>query len=269
MENNAPLPTEAALAAPPPHDVMAWLAQTDAVGLTVLAVMVLMSVASWTIILVKSLRYLVQFRHGRRFMRQFWTATSFDEALAALLRNDSRDPFTTLVREGVAAETHYVRQRVGTLGEACSRSEFLTRALRNALSNITSGLESGLTVLASVGSTAPFIGLFGTVWGIYHALVRIGTTGSTSIDQVAGPVGEALIMTACGLAVAVPAVLAYNALVRKNRVVLTELDAAAHDLHAYFTSGARIHAVAAAGECAAVKPMPAGSATARAGTPPA
>jgi biopolymer transport protein ExbB len=226
-----------------PHGVFEYFSQTDAVGMTVLALMVLMSVATWAIILAKSLRYLVQHRHGKRFIQRFWAATSFDAAIDALQRDGSRDPFTTLVREGVAAESHYVQQRVGTLGESCSRSEFLTRALRNTLNNVTAQLESGLTVLASVGSTAPFVGLFGTVWGIYHALVRIGSTGSTSIDQVAGPVGEALIMTACGLAVAIPAVLAYNALTRTNRIVLTELDAAAHDLHAYFTSGARIHGV--------------------------
>jgi biopolymer transport protein ExbB len=244
METNAALPPDlTSTGAPPPHDAMAYFAQADAVGLTVLAILVLMSVATWSIIVAKSLRYLVQHRYGKRFMRQFWAATSFDEAFAALLRNHSRDPFSMLVRDGVAAETHFVRQRVGTLGEACSRSEFLTRALRNTLSNVTARLESGLTLLASVGSTAPFIGLFGTVWGIYHALVRIGMTGSTSIDQVAGPVGEALIMTAAGLVVAIPAVLAYNAMVRTNRIVLAELDAAAHDLHAYFTSGARIHAV--------------------------
>jgi biopolymer transport protein ExbB len=118
----------------------------------------------------------------------------------------------------------------------------MTRALRRAVQRASAGLDSGLAILASVGATAPFVGLFGTVWGIYHALIGIGFTGQATIDKVAGPVGEALIMTAFGIAVAVPAVLAYNFLLRANRVIGQELDGFAHDLHAYFTTGARLSA---------------------------
>jgi biopolymer transport protein ExbB len=128
---------------------------------------------------------------------------------------------------------------VNRLTEAGSASDFLTRSMRRVIDEETARLESGLTVLASIGSTAPFIGLFGTVWGVYHALVNIGMSGQGTLDKVAGPVGEALVMTALGLAVAIPAVLAYNALVRRNRIVLAALDAFAHDLFAILTTGAR------------------------------
>ena len=120
-------------------------------------------------------------------------------------------------------------------------SDWVTRSLRNTMDEFTSRLQSGLAILASVGSTAPFIGLFGTVWGIYHALLSIGTAGQATIDKVAGPVGESLIMTALGLAVAIPAVLGYNALVRGNKGVLQKLNRFAHDLHAYFVTGTRVN----------------------------
>ena len=119
-------------------------------------------------------------------------------------------------------------------------SDWVTRCLRNGINEFTARMQSGLAILASVGSTAPFVGLFGTVWGIYHALIVIGTTGQASIDKVAGPIGEALIMTAFGLAVAIPAVLGYNAIVRGNKGVLGALNSFAHDLHAFFVTGARL-----------------------------
>ena len=119
-------------------------------------------------------------------------------------------------------------------------SDWVTGSLRNSIDEFTARLQSGLAILASVGSTAPFLGLFGTVWGIYHALIAIGTSGQSTIDKVAGPVGEALIMTALGLAVAIPAVLGYNALVRGNKFILVRMNSFAHDLHAYFVTGARI-----------------------------
>jgi biopolymer transport protein ExbB len=131
----------------------------------------------------------------------------------------------------------------------------VTRCLRNGIDEFTARLQSGLAILASVGSTAPFIGLFGTVWGIYHALVAIGTSGQASIDKVAGPIGEALIMTAFGLAVAIPAVLGYNALVRGNKGMLNGLNSFAHDLHAYFVTGARVDS----GQATATSPLKKGA----------
>ena len=132
---------------------------------------------------------------------------------------------------------HHARHGLDRLNEAGSGADFLTRSIRRVIDEETAKLESGLTVLASVGSTAPFVGLFGTVWGVYHALVAIGLAGQGTLDRIAGPVGEALIMTALGLAVAIPAVLAYNALVRSNRIVLAQLDAFAHDVFAFLTTG--------------------------------
>lgn len=217
-----------------------FLAQADPIILGVLVVLVLMSIATWYLILNKGSRTWLSQRRSLRVVKRFWAAESLSQALAELDRGHSTDGFTELVRQGVSADTHYRRHPPQTLGEACSHSEFVTRALRQAIATETARLEGGLTLLASVGSTAPFVGLFGTVWGIYHALIRISMSGQATLDQVAGPVGEALIMTALGLVVAVPAVLAYNAFVRANRVVLAQLDAFAHDLHAYLTTGARI-----------------------------
>jgi biopolymer transport protein ExbB len=135
---------------------------------------------------------------------------------------------------------HHDQLTEDRLAGTLHRADFLDRALRASINREMERLETGLTFLATVGSTAPFVGLFGTVWGIFHALVRIGATGETSLDQVAGPVGEALIMTALGLAVAVPAVLGYNLLVRNNRVIIASFHAFAEDLLAYLTTGARV-----------------------------
>ena len=139
-------------------------------------------------------------------------------------------------------------------GFGLNLSETVTRALRSQIVRSQVGIESGLTFLASVGATAPFIGLFGTVWGIYHALVALSGSSQVVLDKVAGPVGEALIMTAAGLFVAIPAVLAYNALTRANRLIFAQLDGFAHDLHAYLTTG--VHLPAVTGQAAAARPVP-------------
>jgi biopolymer transport protein ExbB len=174
------------------------------------------------------------------FLESFWNAPSIDAVAAQLSQNQPVDPFARVAAQGLEASRHYRKSATAGLAEAGGQGEFLTRAIRRAITRETAALESGLTVLASVGSTAPFVGLFGTVWGIYHALIAIGSSGSATLDAVAGPVGEALIMTAAGLAVAIPAVLAYNAFARGNRVVLAELDGFAHDLHAFLTTGAKL-----------------------------
>ncbi|MCI0750165.1 MAG: MotA/TolQ/ExbB proton channel family protein [Nevskiales bacterium] len=155
------------------------------------------------------------------------------------------------------AHRHHERHGVNKLDEAGSSADFITRILKRTIDEDTARMESGLTVLASVGSTAPFVGLFGTVWGIYHALIAIGVSGAGTLDKVSGPVGEALIMTALGLAVAIPAVLGYNFLVRANRVTLARLDSFAHDLFTFLATGARIDAqihAPASGNVAPIKP---------------
>jgi len=128
------------------------------------------------------------------------------------------------------------------LRQELDKSDWVTRSLQNTIDDATADLQSGMAILASVGSTSPFVGLFGTVWGIYHALMQIGMAGQATIDKVAGPIGEALIMTALGLAVAIPAVLGYNALVRGNKSVITRMNRFAHDLHALLMTGSRVKA---------------------------
>jgi biopolymer transport protein ExbB len=206
-----------------------FLAQTDAVGMAILVLLLFMSVASWYLIVTKAVAIVLERRRSGRFIAKFWEAPSVSTVQARLDEGPADEPFTHLAQHAVAAHGK---------GDA----EFLTRAMRRVIDENTARIESGLTVLASVGSTAPFMGLFGTVWGVYHALAAIGLSGQGTLDKVAGPVGEALIMTALGLAVAIPAVLAYNGFVRTNRLVLAQLDAFAHDLFAVLTTGSHVGA---------------------------
>lgn len=217
----------------------AFIAQGDVLLWAVLLLLLGMSAASWTLIVTKAARGRRVRREASAFVAFFWQASSLDEVARRFIRQAPAEPFARVAQQGMQAAAHHERHAAQRLGEACSHDEFVTRAIRRAIARETAGLESGLTLLASVGSTAPFIGLFGTVWGIYHALAAIGASGAATLEQVAGPVGEALIMTAVGLAVAIPAVLAYNALVRLNRVLLDELDGFAHDLHGFLTIGVK------------------------------
>jgi biopolymer transport protein ExbB len=204
-----------------------FLAQTDAVGKGLLVILVAMSVLSWYLIVTKALAGWLERRRSAGFLSVFWNSPSIAVVQRHLEKDHAVDSFSRLASHAVAARGR-------------GDGEFLTRAMRRVMDEETVRHESGLTALASVGATAPFVGLFGTVWGVYHALVSIGISGQGTLDKVAGPVGEALIMTALGLAVAIPAVLAYNAFVRSNRVVLARLDAFAHDLHAVLTTGSHV-----------------------------
>ena len=218
--------------------------QGDLVSNLVAIMLIVMSIATWTVILLKIYDQCRQKRYGGG-VESFWHSTSLHDGLQHL-GDHPESSFLKLAVDGVSAVAHLDSssnhsQRVQKqLHDQLDLSDWVTRALRNSAEISTAKLQSGLYLLASIGSTAPFIGLFGTVWGIYHALARIGQTGQTSLDQVAGPIGEALVMTALGLAVAIPAVLAYNALLRVNKKISEDLNRFAHDLHAYLVTGARV-----------------------------
>ncbi|MDB5964318.1 MAG: outer rane transport energization protein ExbB [Polaromonas sp.] len=224
-------------------------AQGDIVTKSVALLLLVMSLASWMVMIIKTLD-LIRYKRVARSAEDFWHSEDFAAGLGKL-GSDPSNPFRQLALEGREATLHH-RNTKAHLHDALDMSDWVTRTLRNAIDEFTSRLQSGLAILASVGSTAPFVGLFGTVWGIYHALLSIGAAGQATIDKVAGPIGESLIMTALGLAVAIPAVLGYNALVRGNKGVLQKLNRFAHDLHAYYVTGAR---VSAAGGSANVVPM--------------
>ena len=218
--------------------------QGDLVSNLVAILLIAMSIATWTVILLKMISQWRQKRFGQQ-VETFWHSTSLKEGLRSLGER-SDNAFHKLATDGMDAVAHLDGPKVHgcmeqkQLHDQLDLSDWVTRALRNSADISAARLQSGLSLLASIGSTAPFIGLFGTVWGIYHALARIGQTGQTSLDQVAGPIGEALVMTALGLAVAIPAVLAYNALLRVNKKITGELNRFAHDLHAYLVTGARV-----------------------------
>ena len=224
--------------------------QGDWVTRIVFAALLLMSLASWIVILLKALGVVQAKRQAAR-VEGFWHSSDMAEGLSKLGADDA-NPFRDLAIEGREAAAHH-RATKAQLHDSLDASDWISRSLRNSIDATTGKLQSGLAILASVGSTAPFVGLFGTVWGIYHALMKIGAAGQASIDQVAGPIGEALIMTALGLAVAIPAVLGYNALVRGNKHILAKLGRFAHDLHAYYVTGARVTAASSDGNVVALK----------------
>ncbi len=217
--------------------LMTFWAQADVVGKSTALLLLVMSLATWYLILSKALQMWRMRHEADSAQNAFRDCADIGTALTCMKNDAPQSPFTSVTAEGIAARAQYDRlARSGTV-PPLDLSEFMTRALRRAMQRAAAGMDSGLSVLASVGATAPFIGLFGTVWGIYHALIGIGFTGQASLDKVAGPVGEALIMTAFGIAVAIPAVLAYNFCLRSNRILREELDGFAQDLHAYFMTG--------------------------------
>jgi biopolymer transport protein ExbB len=211
--------------------------QGDWVTKTVALLLLAMSLASWIVILIKALD-IWKYKKLAQRSEDFWHSEDLATGLARLGSDDS-NPFRQAALTGREATAHHRNTQV-QLHDTLDASDWITRSLRNSIDDSTARLQAGLAILASVGSTAPFVGLLGTVWGIYHALLGIGASGQATIDKVAGPIGEALIMTALGLAVAIPAVLGYNALVRGNKSILTKLNRFAHDLHAYFVTGARV-----------------------------
>jgi len=214
-----------------PYGLGALWAQGDAVAKGTLLILVLMSMGSWYVIFTKLAEQSKMQKFARDTQTNFWASGSVRQAADAL---DAASPFRFIAEKGLEGASKHV----GLLGTV-DFNTWVTMSIQRAMGTVQSRMQDGLAVLATVGSTAPFVGLFGTVWGIYHALVKIGMSGQASIDKVAGPVGEALIMTAIGLAVAVPAVLGYNWLVRRNKAVMEEVNAFGSDLHAVLLASAK------------------------------
>lgn len=215
-----------------------FIMQAGPVAIFVAALLLMMSVASWYFIVVKCWQYWRLSQATKHYQQAFWEAPN---VAAALLIDAKKTPAYHMAHDAVEAATHHQTHATKNIAEACSHEEFVARSMRRSMAKTASQLESGLSVLASVGSVSPFIGLFGTVWGIYHALAAISASGQATLDKVAGPVGEALIMTAIGLAVAIPAVLAYNAFVKTNRGIIQQLDNFGQDLHILLTTGALLN----------------------------
>lgn len=201
----------------------------DAVLIGVFLMLVLMSVATWTMIVVRIIR-LRRAKAANALVRErFWAAKNLEEAVGVARSNES--PMSDLVLDAVKACEFYRLNKGTDLASGVSVNQYLMRQMNHTLGELRRQFDGGMTLLATVGSTAPFIGLFGTVWGIYHALINISNSGQMSIAAVAGPIGEALVATAAGLFVAIPAVLAYNFLTRSNKTLSQDMNAFAHDLH--------------------------------------
>jgi biopolymer transport protein ExbB len=231
-----------------------FLAQTDGIGKCVLLALLALSLASWYVVAIKAWQLRTGARRSRDFLNDFRQAAT-PLAVERLLANAAAaEPFARLAAQGLETCRHLRQRNEQRLLDTAAHEELVAAALRCTMQEEATVAEQGLSLLASVGSTSPFIGLFGTVWGIYHALEAIGQSGQASLDKVAGPVGEALIMTACGLAVAIPAVLAYNAFIRALRVEQSRWDSFAHDLLLLFASGAQAWRSDAAGSAQPLAP---------------
>jgi len=249
MENQAPTTTVAN-----PYGLAALWLNGDIIDRSVLVLLLLMSLASWYVILIKLWDQAKLKRAGRVVDKQFWTASSLKDGVDRLKKGDD---FRHIAEDGLRAASHHD----GRLTDRIDLNEWITMSLQRAVDGVNSKMSSGLGLLATVGSTAPFVGLFGTVWGILNALVSIGLAGQASIDKVAGPVGSALIMTALGLFVAVPAVWGYNLLLGRQKVLQDMMRNFASDLHAYLVGGVRVDtgtAMAGGARPAAAKAAPLG-----------
>ena len=215
-----------------PYGLSALWNQGDFVAKGTLIIMVIMSMGSWYIIFTKLFEQRQMLRSANASAETFWKAPSVKAGVGAL---EEGSAFRYIAETGIKASDHHE----GTMVEQIDKHTWVTMSVDRAVSSVQGRLQDGLAFLATVGSTAPFVGLFGTVWGTYNALVQIGVSGQASIDKVAGPVGESLIMTAIGLAVAVPAVMGYNWLIRRNKQVMDRTKAFAGDLHNVLIAGKR------------------------------
>ncbi len=215
-----------------PYGLKALWTQGDTVAHGTLIILTLMSLGSWYVIFTKLFEQRTMLKSAKTSADKFWKAGSVAAGVGALEQGSA---FRFIAEQGIKSSEHHE----GTMVESIDKHTWISMSVDRAVGNVNNRLQDGMAVLATVGSTAPFVGLFGTVWGIYNALVKIGISGQASIDKVAGPVGEALIMTAIGLAVAVPAVMGYNWLLRRNKAVMDQTRAFAGDLHNVLIAGKR------------------------------
>jgi biopolymer transport protein ExbB len=228
-----PMPASAAKksdTAENPYGIEALWKGSDNIARSVLVLLAIMSIGSWYIMIVKLLEQTKMNRHARTVDKQFWQAKSVGAGAGSLEKNSA---YRFIAEAGVQATSDH-----GGLKSHIPMNDWIPMSITAAVDRVHATTQGGLAFLATVGSTSPFVGLFGTVWGIYHALTAIGISGQASIDKVAGPVGEALIMTAIGLAVAIPAVLAYNWLARRNKAVMDEVREFADELNAVIVGSA-------------------------------
>ena len=241
-----------------PYGLLAALEQGGTIAYATFGILVIMSAASWYILFVKLFEQQKIINQGKRARTVFWQSPNLREGANKLEKNSA---YRQIVDDGITALEQHDK-----LTDPIDQHDWMLNSLARSQGAIASKLSGGLALLATVGSTAPFVGLFGTVIGIYRALIKIGAAGQASIDAVAGPVGEALIMTALGLAVAVPAVMGYNWLMRRNKAVLEELARFSNDLHGYMMSGGKVRpAVGAATGGAAAAGRPGATASAAPG----
>ena len=210
------------------------IAQADNLSIGVLLVLAAMSLASWFVMLTRLWDQRLIAKSYAQAQKKFWAAGNLWDGMAALSGRDN--VFRMLAEDGIRAAQHHE----GQLAEQISLNDWITVSLYRSIESVTNRLVAGLSVLATTGSVSPFVGLLGTVWGIYNAMQRISLSGQTSIEQIAGPIGEALIMTAIGLFVAVPAVIGYNWLLRRNKLLHEKMKRFAADLHTYLVGGKRV-----------------------------
>jgi biopolymer transport protein ExbB len=221
-------------AATGPTGVLKLIEQADGLSIAVLIVLSVMSLASWFVILTRFWDQRLIAKSYAEAQKKFWASGNPWDGMAALSGRDNA--LRMLVEDGVRAAQHHE----GQLAEQISLNDWITVSLYRSIESVNNRLVAGLSILATTGSVSPFVGLLGTVWGIYNALQRIAVSGQTSIEQIAGPIGEALIMTAIGLFVAVPAVIGYNWLLRRNKQLHEKMKRFAADLHTYLVGGKRI-----------------------------
>lgn len=210
-------------------DIMHYLKHDDVVLLLTFSILVVMSILTWYIIILRSVKLFAAKKANKQFLKDFWNSPNLTEAMEKI--ESHKGPMADMTRQSKKAMDRYNDKSYSNLHNEVPINEYLTRHIRNAMFKSVRNFDNGLTALASIGATAPFVGLFGTVWGIYHALINISKAGQVTLAVVSAPIGEALVATAFGLFVAIPAVLAYNALSRSNKNMNRDIDNFAHDLH--------------------------------------